>query len=344
MNSNPDEQQRSSYPWLPITARIGFLLAVAIVIFLLARSCNESNSRLELSRTLMIRERDSIANVIKDIRDHLTSVHIENDTLFQKLENESTANKILLSEKAVSQKKLKISDATIKDQSEKINVLSENNGSLLATIEALQSRIDDLDMKLAQSENKAQSLDNNITELSTTLREKDENLTMVTESMSEQHRIDSARLYPVFISAGELESGLGINNTAVPYSQYFFGGSVLFGMEFNKRFLGGIGAGAHVFNGGTLVPVFLEFRYGFPIKNFTPFIFSKGGPLLNFSGYSHSNLFLNAGIGLRHQVSYNLALNFGTGIYSHNSGVSGRDSFINFNLGLIYSNIHKSVK
>jgi hypothetical protein len=344
MNSNQDNQPDRKNSLLPVSATILFLLATAVVIILMARSCNESNSKLELTKAAMIRERDSLAKVINDVRDHLTSIQIENDTLYEKLENEANSNKMLLAEMAVTRKQLGISDATIKNQSEKINFLSDNNGSLLATIGKLQSRIDDLNRQIAQSENKAQVLDKSISDLNTSIREKDENLSKVTERMSEQHRIDSAKLYPVFIGAGELEGGLGINTTDVPYSQYFFGGSVLFGMEFNKRFLAGIGTGAHIFNGGTLMPLFLEFRYGLPVKSFTPYIFSKGGALLNFSGYTHSNLFLNAGIGVRHQISDQLALNLGTGLYSHNSGVSRRDSFINFNLGLIYSNKQKSVK
>jgi hypothetical protein len=344
MISNQDNRNDRKNALLSVSATVLFLMVVAIVIFILARSCNESDSKMELTRSGMIRERDSLANVIKDVRDQLASIKIENDTLFEKLENEGKSNKQLLTEKAIRQKQLRIADATINEQSEKINVLAGNNSSLLATIENLQSRIDDLNRQIAQSENKAQVLDKSITDLNTSIKEKDENLTKVTESMSEQHRIDSAKLYPVFISAGEMEGGLGINVTEVPYSQYFFGGSALFGMEFNKRFLGGIGAGAHIFNGGTLMPIFLEFRYGFPVKSFTPYIFSKGGPLLNFSGYTESNIFLNAGIGLRHQISDNLAFNLGTGIYSHNSGISGRDSFINFNFGLIYSNKQKAAK
>jgi hypothetical protein len=344
MNSNPSEQQKSSYAWIPLPVRIGLLLAAAVVIYLLVRSCNDNRLKLESSRLLMIRERDSLANVIKDVRDHLASIKIENDTLFEKLSNEEKYNRILLYEKINAQKQLRISNHTIKDQSEKISVLSEYNGSLLETIEDLQSRIDDLNRQIAQAENKAQVLDNTVTDLNESIKEKDQDLSKTVQTMAEQHLTDSARLYPVFVSAGEFESGLGINRTEVPYSQYFLGGSVLFGMEFNKRFLGGIGAGAHIFNGGTLMPLFLEFRYGFPIKSFTPYIFSKGGPLLDFGSYSHSNLFLNAGIGLRHQISEDLAFNFGTGIYSHNSRISGRDSFINFNIGIIYSNKQKTAR
>ncbi|MBK7710187.1 MAG: hypothetical protein IPJ37_03930 [Bacteroidales bacterium] len=102
-----------------------------------------------------------------------------------------------------------------------------------------------------------------------------------------------------------------MNTTDIPYSHWLSGATVVVGLEFNRRFRWDLAQGAHIFNGGTLIPIFVEFGYGFRRRT-TPYLFSKGGPFSNFGSNNSSNIFLNAGIGLRHQFSDKLAFNLGT--------------------------------
>jgi hypothetical protein len=328
---------------LQTVARIIFLLAVAVIIFLLARSCSSNRSQLESTRAAMIRERDSLIGEFQKVQSSYITIIAEKELLNSELAKENELTRQLIAENAAKGILIAKSDARVAAQSERINSLTAKNDSLLAALNDLQNRMAELAMKIEGQEKELGSQKDNINNLNNLLSDKDVKLNDMTRSMDEQHFTDSMKLQPRFISAAEIIGGPGINVTSVPYSQYVVGGNVLFGMEFNRRFLGGIGAGAQVFNGGTLVPLFLEFRYGFPVKNFTPYIFSKGGPLLDFGSYSASNLFMNAGIGVRHQLSDNFAINFGTGLYSHNSGANtgGRNSFITVNAGIIYSKKNK---
>lgn len=344
MSTNQDDQKDKTKSLLLTSAKILVATAVAVIIILLARSCSENHSRLEATQNSRIRERDSLMNEIRKVQDRFVSLQTEKDNVSQALEKENAANKQLLSEKAGNIRQIRTSGAKISEQKERLNVISGKNDSLLAKITDLQGKMDELNRKIAETEKESEILNNNIAGLNNNIKEKDSVITKVNEALITEHITDSIKLLPVFVTAGELTSGLGMAQTQVPYSHYFIGGSVLFGMEFNKRFLAGIGTGAHAFNGGVLVPLFLEFRYGFPIRNYTPYIFSQAGALMNFSSYDRSNIYANGGIGLRHAINDNLAFNIATGIYTHSSGVSGRDSFLNFKVGLIYSKSKVTLK
>ena len=86
-----------------------------------------------------------------------------------------------------------------------------------------------------------------------------------------------------------------------------------------------------------MVPVFAEFRYGLTDKSYILYLFSKGGAMLNIDDTGKKNVFLNCGIGVMHPISDKLSLNLGVGLFTHNSGVDERDSFINLSFGLKYA-------
>ena len=315
------------------------LALTAIIIILLCLWCGRRREALTLDKEKLtaIRERDSLAGEVRKIQDQVVMLQGEKDNLTQSLEKEGAEKKQLINDRSACDKKVKNSDKIIAGQKERINSLLGKNDSLFAIISNLQQKMDELNRKIAESEKLAGNLNSNIDGLKTDIQGKEGQISQLSDSIITEHKADSVKNLPVFVTIGELSGGLGLSWTNVPYSRNFEAGSILFGMEFNKRFLAGIGAGVDFFNGGPLYPLFLEFRYGFPVKKFTPYVFSQGGALINTDGYALSNLFLNAGIGLRRSLSKDWAISFGTGLFSHNSGQSGRDSFINFKLGLIYT-------
>jgi hypothetical protein len=339
-SENQIDRNRSA---LMTSAKILFLLAVAVVIILLARNCSSNKTQLENTRASMIRERDSLMNEMKKIHDNFLAVQSEREQLSKSLEKETEANTKLQADKAAGLWQLGKSNKKLTEQKERINSLSGKNDSLLAAITDLEAKMADINRKLGDCDKTTNDQKLNISMLNDTIGKRNEEIGRINKEMAEQFRLDSLKIIPQFVWGLEALGGYGLNVTGVPYSHYFAGPNILAGMEFNHRFLAGIGTGAHFFNGGTLVPIFLEFRYGFEEKNFTPYIYSRGGPLLHFGSYAKSNLFLNAGIGLRHQVSQNIAYNLGIGIYSHNSGVGGRDSFITADFGLLFSKKDKTV-
>ena len=141
---------------------------------------------------------------------------------------------------------------------------------------------------------------------------------------------------PGYITINELNSGVGLNLTYADYSKSFFGFTTIHGYQINRSFLIAGGTGIYVYDGKTLVPLFMDFRYRFMVGQFTPYLFGDGGFLFDFSDFnSGTRLFINAGPGVRYTISNNMGLNLGTGLMIQIGDLS-RDSFINFKIGVTF--------
>ena len=322
------------------------LAVIAIIVILLCQWCGNKRDTLEKEKQTLIQihKKDSLDKVIRNLQDQLSALQSEKGNLIQSLQKDSAENKKLLNDKTNLNKQLKNSGIANSQQKEKINSLLTRNDSLLAGLSSLQGKIDELTRNITKCEKETGVLNTNLTDLNNKLKEKDALITNISDSLITEHKADSVKMLPVFVSIGELSGGPGLRIIDVPYSRYYVGGSMLFGLEFNKRFLTGIGTGIHIFNGGSMVPLFLEFRYGLPLKKWTPFIFSQGGALFNISDVHLTSVFYVVGAGLRHPFNDNLALSLGAGIYTHSSGISSHDSFLNFKVGLIFSKYKSFVK
>ena len=138
-----------------------------------------------------------------------------------------------------------------------------------------------------------------------------------------------------FITINELTVGIGLGETGVPYSKSFFGITTVNGYQTDNNFIAAIGTGLSFYNGGMLVPLFLDFRYGFNIDQFNPYIFVDGGLLFNFSDFKEgTKLFINPGIGVRYYVSQKMAVTLGGGLLVQYR--PSRDAFINIKAGVSY--------
>jgi hypothetical protein len=140
---------------------------------------------------------------------------------------------------------------------------------------------------------------------------------------------------PGFITINEVTSGLGLSGKTFPYSQYFIGFTSVNGYQINKNFIVALGAGAYFYESGMLIPVFLDMRFYFNIDRLTPYLFSDGGLLLNFSDLNTTKLFINPGMGARYALSRTTALTIGAGILAQVDGTV-RESFGNLKFGIIY--------
>lgn len=138
-----------------------------------------------------------------------------------------------------------------------------------------------------------------------------------------------------YITINELTYGIGIGlTTGAPYSNHFLGFTTLHGYQLNKSFLVAGGTGVYFYNGGTLIPLFLDLRYRVYISRFTPYVFGDGGFLLDFSGKKDTRAFVNPGIGCSYTINPKLAVNLGTGLFVQWGNV--RDSYINIKAGVVY--------
>jgi hypothetical protein len=140
---------------------------------------------------------------------------------------------------------------------------------------------------------------------------------------------------PGYITINELQAGIGLGKTEVPYSRSMYGFTTVHGYQLNKSFIVAGGTGALFYNGGMLAPLFMDFRFSFRISTLTPYAYSDGGILMNFSDLvDGSKIFINAGAGIRYAFSRQVAANLSAGYWIQN-GVS-RDSFIIVKAGVTF--------
>ena len=139
---------------------------------------------------------------------------------------------------------------------------------------------------------------------------------------------------PGYIMINEFTGGFGLGITDAPYARGFFGFTTIHGYQVNKSFLVAGGAGVSFYNGGALLPLFLDLRYRVYISQWTPYIFGDGGFMLDISGKHDTRLFINPGICVSYTFSGKVAVNLATGLLTQFGNV--RDSYINIKTGEVY--------
>lgn len=145
-----------------------------------------------------------------------------------------------------------------------------------------------------------------------------------------------------FLNNTELTGGYGLYVRFPEYERYYYGLTTVNGYVINRHFFTGIGIGINSYNGGIMAPLYLDFRYIFSKKPFSPYFFADGGVLFRFEEFNNPLFFLNPGFGLQKSISDRLALNLGAGVFMQRS--DHRASFVNVKVGFVFSNNGKILK
>jgi hypothetical protein len=138
---------------------------------------------------------------------------------------------------------------------------------------------------------------------------------------------------PGYVTINEFSGGPGLGIVDAPFSKYFVGFTTIHGYQINKNFITAAGTGFSIYNGGNLIPVFIDLRYKFFNSTFTPYILGDGGVLFNPEG--GTKLFVNPVAGLMYTVNKKVGINFGAGLFVQ-KGDEIRDSYVNFRLGVTF--------
>jgi len=155
----------------------------------------------------------------------------------------------------------------------------------------------------------------------------------------EQRRKDSISMRPAFSIAGEIFQGWPLSASGPAFSRDITGFSGMAGILFRRRLLTAVGTGFNIYNGGNAIPLFVEFRYSFNDKKLNPYVFGRGGGLINLVDTDFSNIFVHYGLGIWQRMNRSFAVSLSTGLYTHSAGIANRrDSFILVNLGIIWKN------
>jgi hypothetical protein len=139
---------------------------------------------------------------------------------------------------------------------------------------------------------------------------------------------------PGFVSITELTGAIGLGITNDDLSGYYYGLTTIAGYQFARNIKVGAGAGLHVHQDGTLLPLFLDIRYSFNSREIVPYFAGDGGIMLDFSNLENTRVFINPSAGLKYLVANRTGVSFSTGLMVSTGGPNARKSFVNFKLGV----------
>jgi hypothetical protein len=139
-----------------------------------------------------------------------------------------------------------------------------------------------------------------------------------------------------FITINELTYAFGLSETTEKYANSYLGFNTINGYQINKSFVAAGGTGIFIYNEGKIIPLFLDFQYRFyTTRKITSYAYADGGFLFNVTDHSEATkLFVNPGIGMRHDFSRDLGGNLGFGMMIQQG--SYRSSFVNIKLGITF--------
>ena len=136
----------------------------------------------------------------------------------------------------------------------------------------------------------------------------------------------------------ELNVGFGLGDTDADFAKRFLGVTSVLGYGITKNLHCGIGAGLSFYNGGMLVPLFIDIRYMIDFGKISAYAFGDGGLLFNFSESDDENRFLlNPGVGIQYPIGNKLSANLGAGLFMQTAKDKTRDSFVNLKIGITYA-------
>lgn len=312
------------------------LLLLALVIIFALRGCNVGDLQdevalLNVNQTLLNSQRDSVQHLLDVKSTQYDSVFANYNYLSTELKKCNEQNKSIRSGYYKRGEELKRVNAENAIIAQTLNIMSSRNDSL-------QNELNMLNQRIASVENQKSQVEKISDSLSLSLKEKEEK--MLADSIAEANKPIPPK-ESGFISINEIGGGFGLANTEVDYSRSLLSVNTIAAYRFNKHFITGFGTGLSVYNGGTMIPLYLDFRYILRERKFTPFIVADGGFLFVLKDFSSSGFFINPAIGASRKLSEKTSLHLSTGLLMQAAPAgpsSGgyRRSFINIKAGISF--------
>jgi hypothetical protein len=312
------------------------IFPVAIIYFFL-NGCTPGFKPDELS--LLNRKNDSIAMAME--LDSLHRLLVARDLKYDTISSSYT---LMLADLKKADDQIKNLRSGYYSRGQQIKKVNDENGAMKKNINSLNVQKDSLRTALAlaqqeliESEHQKASADSISSALEISMAEIEKK--RITDSIEELKK--PAKDKSVFISINEIGGGYGLGNRDVDYSGNVLSVNTIAAYKINNHFITGIGTGLSFYNGGTMVPLYLDFRYIFREKEFKPFIVADGGFLFVLNDFSTSGFFINPAVGASRRLSEKISLHLSTGLLVQAAPAgpeSGgfRRSFINIKAGISF--------
>ena len=143
---------------------------------------------------------------------------------------------------------------------------------------------------------------------------------------------------PGLMNITEINVGIGLYGINEDYAKRVVNLTSILGIGLTKNLTGGIGVGVSLYNGGTIVPLFADFRYFFNLGKTRFFVLGEGGIFLNsINGDDVPKYLVSPGAGVMLPVTKSLSINLGAALFSQfRQSLNDHDSFANIKLGMTY--------
>lgn len=321
---------KNTYP--PVQKVRLFLFAAAAAVFIPACQTGELKDQvlvLSEKQTLLERQRDSLTQLVvqKSIA----------------LEKQTSGLNAVAAEKSALESKNKSLQSGLYSKGEQLKKAASVNEELVKAAakkdvkaDSLQKEIMTLQQRIAVTDAMIFEAQKTNSELAQMMKEKEER--RIADSIAE-----ASKPKPVpppkesgFISITEAGGGFGLGDTSPDYSRSLISITSVAGYRINSHFIAGIGAGAHIYNGGAMIPLYIDMRYTFKDSKFSPYIVADGGMLFNISDLASSGVFINSGIGLLRKLNEKVILNLSVGGIIQGAPAGMRNTFVNIKGGVSF--------
>ncbi len=290
-----------------VVSAVLFCLVVTAAILLPGCKDDEIESQVMIlghEKIMLMNRQDSLMRL-------LTERRVAYDTLTSGYNSLSDDNKALLARLRSLQSGYNARGEQIKKAEEvKIGLDSviarqnAENDSLNNVIASLTTKIDDLNNTVSAAEAEKNALADII---------KVKDTRIAADSIAEVSRLSQPREYG-FVDILSVAGGIGLGNKDYDYENRLISVDNIFGYRINRKFLTGLGAGIHFYDGGVLLPLFLDLRYTFKQGSIKPFLSADGGFLITPEKFTDTNTFLQPMIGLSKRTGLKSYMHISTGL------------------------------
>jgi hypothetical protein len=284
---------------------------------------------LTAKETRLVRERDSLMQIIVQKSQALDTKTADLNNVAAEKTALEAKHKNLQAGYSKKGDQLKKAEASNRELTNTVIVQSARNDSLLNEMNILRERVEAIDAEMT----KAQTTNASMAE---SLKQQEEKRKTDSVLLANRPKPFVVRENG-FIDIIEIGGGLGLGNTSVDYSRSLISLTNVFGYSINRHYLAGIGTGVNFYNGGTMVPLYIDMRYSFNGNKVIPFISADGGVLFTLSDLSSTGIFINPAFGLSKELNKKIFLEISAGYLLQEAPSGMRNSFAVIKGGVSFS-------
>lgn len=303
-----------------------YAVPLFMLLVLLATGCKTKDLEDQIltlaeNQGMLESERDSLIRTLNQKNSTLTMLVTDTARLAAEMaELEKKSNELAVSN-ATRALKLRQTEYAASTAITRADSLTRANAVLKEEIEALQARLAAIDTELTASQREKE-------QLTADLQAEEEKRVADSTAMANKPVPVPPKNYGWFVNTTELGGAFGLGETNVDYSRHLFGLTNVFGYAFGKGFTGGVGTGVHLYNGGVMIPLYLDFRYQFNGERFNPFLVADGGYLLNIKEFTSSGLFIYPAVGYNRRLGPGNSMHVAIGPLIQNAPANMRSTFV----------------